>query len=205
MNKTGYCLLCIILTARNIMQIYPVFKCPAAFCSTVVGSENTHMQQMKFQFLYLWNVFFCEILLLMFLVTQVIFMCILQQYWQSSSIWNTIICLFVCGMDIAREQYSVKNDGKHEIILLDICLLYLYLTHDWVEQYLGIYHKNVTQISSMASHDVQRYRDNFLPWPCLQQYCKYDNHEAVLHSYRVQNYDWIFHQTFCFTHCDFYL
>ena len=42
--------------------------------------------------------------------------------------------VFFCGMDVAREQYNMKNHGKHEILFLDTCLLYLYLPPDWVGQ-----------------------------------------------------------------------
>ena len=62
--------------------------------------------------------------------------------------------LFVHGMGVAREQYNVKHYGKHEIVLFDTCLLYLYLPPDWVGQYLGTYHNSVTHISSVVSHDI---------------------------------------------------
>ena len=112
---------------------------------------------------------------------------------------------FVCGMSVDREQYNVKYYGKHEILLLDTWLLYIYYPPDWVGQYLVTYNKNVTYIYSALDHNVQSYRDTLLPWPCMQWNYKYDSHEVVLHSYRFQKYDWIFHQTFCFAHCDFYL
>ena len=97
------------------------------------------MFQMKFQFLYIWNLVFDEIMLLMFLLTQVLFMCILCQSCQIFSLRNTMKMLFVCGMDVAREQYSVNHYGKHKIVFLDTCFLYLYLPPDWVVQYLGAY------------------------------------------------------------------
>ena len=66
--------------------------------------------------------------------------------------------LFFGGMGVAREQYNVKHYGKHEIVLLDICLLYLCLPPEWAGQYLGTYHNNVTHISSAVSYGVHRYR-----------------------------------------------
>ena len=62
--------------------------------------------------------------------------------------------LFVLGMGVAYEQYNVKHYGKREIALLDMLLLYIYLTHDWLGQYLGNYHNNGTHISSVVSHGV---------------------------------------------------
>ena len=132
-------------------------------------------------------------------------MFIFRKSCQRYSLRNTMKMLFVCGMDVAREQYKVNYYCKHEIVLLDTCLFYLYLTTYWVGQYSVTYHKNITHISNMLSHDVQSYRDTFFPWPCLQRYCKYDNHKVVLKSYSFQKYDWIFHQNFCFAHCDFYV
>ena len=107
--------------------IAPAFKCLA-----VVGSKDMDTWKMKCQFLYLWNVFFGEILLLMFLVTQFLFLCIIWQYCQISSLWNTMNMMFVRGLDVAYEQYNVKHYSKHEIILLYTCLLYLYFPPDWV-------------------------------------------------------------------------
>ena len=75
---------------------------------------------------------FYEIMLLIFLVTQVIFVCLLVQYFQSSSLCNKINMLFVCGTEVASEQYNVKHYGKHDIVLLDTCYLYLYLPLGWV-------------------------------------------------------------------------
>ena len=112
---------------------------------------------------------------------------------------------FVCDMDVVREQYNMKYHGKHEILLLNTWLLYLYLPPNWVGKYLGTYHNNVTRISSAVFHDVYRYMYTLFPWPCLQHYCKYDNHEVVLHSYRLQKYNWVFLQTFCSVHFDFCL
>ena len=121
----------------------------------MVGSEDKHMGQMKRQFWYLWNVVFLnEILLFMFLVAQFLFVCILFYSCQSSPLWNTLNIFFICGMDVSREQYYVKNYGKHKIIFLDTCLLYLYFTPDWVGQYLGTFHNSVTHISSAVDHAV---------------------------------------------------
>ena len=112
--------------------------------------------------------------------------------------------LFIRSMDVSLKHYTVKNYGIHEIVLLDTCLLYLYLPPEWVRQYLVTYHNNGTHISSAVTHNVQRYKETLLPWPCLYRYCKLDNHEVVLHSYRFKKYNWIFQQTFCFANCDFY-
>ena len=61
---------------------------------------------------------------------------------------------FVSGMAVTREQYNMENYSKHEILLLDTCLLYIYFTPEQLGQYLDIYHKNVTQISSAISHGI---------------------------------------------------
>ena len=70
--------------------------------------------------------------------------------------WNTMNMFLVSGMDVAREKYNVKHYGKHEIVFMDTCLLYLYLPPDWVGQHFGTYQNNATKISSTVSHDVQR-------------------------------------------------
>ena len=93
-------------------------------------------------------------MVLMFIITQVILICILRQYCQRSVVWNKMSILFVHCMGIARAQYNVKNLGKHEILLFDTCLLYLYFPTDWVGKYLGNYHNNVTHISGAVAHDV---------------------------------------------------
>ena len=95
--------------------------------------------------------------------------------------------------------------GKHEILFLDTCFLYLYFPTDWIGQYLGTYHNNGAHISIVVSHNFWTYMDTLLTWPCLQRYCKYYNHEVVQDYHRFQIYDLIFHQTFCFEHCDFYI
>ena len=94
-----------------------------------------------------------------------------------------VVCLWY-----GRRPSTVKreNYGKHEIILLDTCLLYPYLPHDWIGQYLGTYNNNVTHISSAVDHDYYKYRDTLLTWPCLKWYCKYDNNEVVLHYYNFR-------------------
>ena len=68
---------------------------------------------------------------------------------------------------------------------------------------LGIYHNNATHISSAVAHDVQKYWVRLLPWPCVILCCEYDNHEFLQNYYRFQKYYLLFHQTLCFTHCDF--
>ena len=60
--------------------------------------------------------------------------------------------LFGRDMYVTREQYNVKHYGKHEILLLDTCFLYIYLPPNWVGQYLGTYHNNITHIFSAVSH-----------------------------------------------------
>ena len=104
-----------------------------------------------------------------------------------------------------REQWNMKYYSKYEIVLLETCLLYLYSTPDWVGQYLGTYHNSVTHIYSAAAHGVYRYMEILLPWTCLQRYCKYENREIVLYSYRLQKYYCIFPQTFYFVHFEFYI
>ena len=78
-------------------------------------------------------------MLLMFLVTQVILMCIIWQYCQRSPLWNTTNMIFICGVDVGRAQYNVRSYGKNEELLLDTCLLYIYLPPDWAGQYLRTY------------------------------------------------------------------
>ena len=147
---------------------------------------------------------FHEILLLRFIVTQVIFVCILWQSCQRSALWNKMNTLFVHSMDAERAQYNMQNYDKHETLLLDMCFLYLYFPADWVGKYLGTYQNNLTHISSAAAYYVFKYKEKLFPWKCLQRYCKNKNHVVVLHYYRFQKYDLIFHQTFCFLNCDFY-
>ena len=38
--------------------------------------------------------------------------------------------LFVCDIDVARENCNVKHNGKHGILLLDTYFLYLYMPPD---------------------------------------------------------------------------
>ena len=57
-------------------------------------------------------------------------------------------------MDVGPAHYITRDYVKHEILLLYTCLLYLYLTPDWVGQYLGIYHNNVTQTYSTVDNDI---------------------------------------------------
>ena len=163
------------------------------------------MQQIKCQCLYIQNVVFCKIMLVVFLVTQVILVCILWQSCQISALCNTIKFLFVSVMDITREQYNVKHYVKHKIVLLEAFLLCLYLPPNWLVYYLRIYHNNITHISSVVADGVYSYCDTLLSYPCLQRYCKYDKHEVLLNHQRFQKYNWIFHQIFCFTHCGFYI
>ena len=94
----------------------------------------------------------------MFLVTQVLSICKIWQYCQSSSLWNIMLMLYVGGIDVAPEQYKTKHLGKHETVFLDTFLLYLYLPI--------FCHNNVTHISSSVSHSVQSYMDTLLPFPC---------------------------------------
>ena len=89
-----------------------------------------------------------EILLLVFLLTQFIFVCILWQYCHISELQNTMDIFLVRGMEVAHGQYNVKHYNKHEILLFDTCLLYLYLPPDWLGQHLVTYHNNITQIYS---------------------------------------------------------
>ena len=73
---------------------------------------------------------FHETLLLMFLLTQVLFVCTICQYCQIFALWDTMNMLFVRSMDVVHAQYNVKHYVKHEILLLEMCLLYLYLPPD---------------------------------------------------------------------------
>ena len=71
-------------------------------------------------------------------------------------------------------------------LFLYTCLLYLYLPRDWVGQYLGLYHDNVTHIYSAIDYYFYNYIDTLFTWPCMHQYCKYENHEAIQYSYTFQ-------------------
>ena len=82
----------------------PEFKFLAAFFPTAVSFKDMHIWQTKCRFLYYWNILFCEIILLVILVRQVIVVCIICQYCQSLLLWNTINMLSVCGMDVSHEQ-----------------------------------------------------------------------------------------------------
>ena len=62
--------------------------------------------------------------------------------------------LLVCGIDVAPEQWNAKHYGKNKVLLLDTCLLYLYLPPYWVGKYLNTYQNTATHISSELSHDV---------------------------------------------------
>ena len=62
---------------------------------------------------------------------------------------------FVRGMDVKRAHYNMKHYGKHDILLLDACLLYLYFTPHWLGQYLVTYHNNITEIYIAVDHDVE--------------------------------------------------
>ena len=62
--------------------------------------------------------------------------------------------LVVCCMGVACAHYNVKHYGKHEILLIDTYLLYIYFPPDWVGQYLGTYQNNITHVSSAVSHDI---------------------------------------------------
>ena len=66
---------------------------------------------------------FHDTLLLMFLVIQDIFVYILWNYFHISELWNTMHSLLVPGMEIGRAKYNVKHYGKHEILLLDTCVV----------------------------------------------------------------------------------
>ena len=104
---------------------------------------------------------FHKIILLMFLFTHFILLCILFWSCQSYSLWNTMNVLFINFMVIGCSRYNVIHYGKHENVLLDKCLLYLYFPPDWVGKYLYTYNNNVTHISSAVSHDVYSYRYTF--------------------------------------------
>ena len=75
--------------------------------------------------------------------------------------------LLVHSVDVGREHYSVIHYGKYEVLLLDTCLLYLYVPPDWVGKYLSNYHNNITNISSVVDHDVKRSMDTMLTCPCM--------------------------------------
>ena len=68
--------------------------------------------------------------------------------------WNTLNTMCALRMDFCHEIYNMIHFGRHEKLLLDKFLLYLYLTPEWLGKYLGTYHNNVTHIYSAVAHDV---------------------------------------------------
>ena len=84
-----------------------------------------HVTKEIIAFVYLECSFINEIMLLMFLVKKVIFVWIPGKSCQRLELWNTMDMLLVFGMEVTCAEYNVKNYGKHEILLLDTCLLYL--------------------------------------------------------------------------------
>ena len=68
---------------------------------------------------------FLGIMLLVFLVTQVLFLCIFWQYCHIPALWKTMKILSVCSMYVSHARYNVKHCGRHETILLETCLVYL--------------------------------------------------------------------------------
>ena len=123
--------------------------------------------------------------------------------------WEVILFIF-CGKILREVESLVMILFSASLASLippssGIITMLLYLPPDWVGKYWVTYHNNVTRISSAVFYDVYRYMDTLFPWPCLQHYCKNDNHEVVLNSYRLQKYNWVFLQTFCSVHFDFCL
>ena len=51
--------------------------------------------------------------------------------------------LCVLHMDVCHEFYNMICFCRHENLLLEMCLLYLYFPPEWVWKYRGIYHNNV--------------------------------------------------------------
>ena len=113
--------------------------------------------------------------------------------------------LFIHGMDVECAKYNVRHYRKHEILLLDTFLLYIYFTPNCVWKYLGSYNNNVTHIYIVIVHDFYGHRYTLLPCPCLQSYCKYGTHDIIQNCYSFQRNDLIFRQTLCFARCEFYL
>ena len=65
---------------------------------------NTHVENEMPVFVSLECKAFHETMLLVFLIAQVIFVCIFWNSYQSSSLWNIFNMLFVCGMDVSRAK-----------------------------------------------------------------------------------------------------
>ena len=57
---------------------------------------------------YFWNVVFQEIVVLMFLVTKVILVCILWNYCKRLVLWKTMNMLLVSGMGVTHEHYNMQ-------------------------------------------------------------------------------------------------
>ena len=62
--------------------------------------------------------------------------------------------LFFFFWNAGHAQYNVRRYSKHEILLLDTCLLHLYFTPDWLGKYLDTYQNNMTQNYSEVSYDI---------------------------------------------------
>ena len=108
-------------------------------------------------------------------------------------------------MNADHSLYNMRHNGGKGMLFLEMCLLFIYLPPNCLGQYLVTYHINVRHISSVSAHDVKRYRNTLLPWPCMQRDFKHENHEVVQHYCMFHQYDWIFHQNLYFAHCHFYL
>ena len=86
-----------------------------------------------------------------------------------------------------------------------MCWLYVYLPPEWVWKCFYIFDNNVIHISSAIYNYVYRDRDTLLLWPCLRMYFKHETHGVLQTFYTFQKCDLLFHQTFCFLQCEFFI
>ena len=71
-----------------------------------------------------------EINILNFQVTQAPFVCIIFQLLQNWHQWKTKNIFFVLPVRVYHEQNNMIHYGKHETVLFNTCLLYIYLSSD---------------------------------------------------------------------------
>ena len=77
-------------------------------------------------------IIYCEIMILKFRVRQVTFMCIILQVSQNQDQWKTYNTLFIIHLVVCHENYNVIHCGKYEKVLVNTCLLLIYLYPDEV-------------------------------------------------------------------------
>ena len=105
------------------------------FCHIYALQEYTHVSNEMSVFGFLKYSICCEVLILNFQVTQSPFVCIFLHVLQKLDQWNTYNMLFIINIGIRHEQCNIIHCGKHENILLNMCLFHMYLRPDEVYLY----------------------------------------------------------------------